>query len=302
MGPEKETDSRDKRVTSDHAAHEIGRLFDHHVNTVLSYKDRGDHSTVQEAAERVSQAIHADPNLYTDIQKGKALAGIARLALGTYEEGPALENAGRVSGLSRGLGAVVYSLSALYGPADNLYLISEGLHKIDRNLTASVLAEVALGDPSEDVRTHALQWLAHTSLSEAASLAHELSEVGALTPDMMQRLRGASATELIKDLNPVSILSLDDQQAVARILPAIQQILCGTDSVYRVNAVGLLAQERSLYAIPMLTLGAQVSDAVVREAALTALGAIDSETANSVREAQPSLVNRCVVDQANEEL
>jgi len=81
-----------------------------------------------------------------------------------------------------------------------------------------------------------------------------------------------------------------------RILPAIQQITSGTNSSYRVRAVDVVAEEQPLYAIPMLTLAAQVSEPQVRDAAITALARLDPETAHIVSETRPSFVSRLDVD------
>jgi hypothetical protein len=119
---------------------------------------------------------------------------------------------------------------------------------------------------------------------------------------MLERCKRAAATKLANDSSPVSILSPEEQQAVTRILPAIQQIASGKISLYRIKAIDVLAQERPLYAIPMLTIAAQVSTTEVREVAITALSVLDPETANILRETSPSLVNRCVVDHGTEDL
>jgi len=266
--------------------------FSASVTTMLRCEGGIESRAAQDAADSASCAIHREPTLYSEIERGRALAGFTKLALSTYEESPALDNTIRVSGLSPTLGAVVYTLSVVHGPADNLYLLSEGLYKIDRELTASVLAEIVRHDPSEHLRELALQWLAHSLPSAAAKLVEELSRDGAFTPEMKARYQRALDEGATEAPGARSILSLDDQQTVIRVLPAIQQITSGTNSVYRVNAVTVLAAERPLYAIPMLTLAAQVSEQQVRDAALTALAGIDREIAHVIRETSPSFVSR----------
>jgi hypothetical protein len=250
----------------------------------------------QDAADNASLAIHRDPTRFSDLERGRALAGITKLALSTYEEGIALENSCRVSGLSHTVGAVVYALSATHGPADNLYLVTDGLFKIDRQLTAFVLGEIVRHDPSQEVREIALQWLAYSLPSETATLVEELSRHGAFTPEMEERYQRAVASNPVETAGERSTLSADDQQTVMRILPAIQQVISGANPVYRIRAVEILAEEQPLYAIPMLTLAAQVAEPQVREAALATLERIDPETANIVRETLPSFVSRVGVD------
>lgn len=262
------------------------------VTSMLRCEDGIESGAAQDAADSASCAIHREATLYSEVERGRALAGITKLALSTHEESPALYNTIRVSGLSPTLGAVVYALSLVHGPADNLFLLSDGLYKIDRVLTASVLAEIVRHDPSEHLRELALQWLAHSLPSEAAKLVEELSREGALTPELEARYQRAVDMRATEAPGVRSILSLDDQQTVMRVLPAIQQITSGTNSVYRVKAVTVLAAERPLYAIPMLTLAAQVAEQQVRDAALTALADIDREIANVIRETSPSFVSR----------
>jgi len=266
--------------------------FSASVTTMLRCEDGIESRAAQDAADNASCAIHREPTRFSEIERGRALAGMTKLALSTHEESPALDNTVRVSGLSPTLGAVVYTLNVVHGPADNLYLLSDGLYKIDRQLTASVLAEIVRHDPSEQLRETALQWLAHSLPSEAAKLVEALSRDGAFTPEMEARYQRALERRVTEAAGARSILSLDDRQTVMRILPAIQQITSGTNSVYRVNAVTGLAVERPLYAIPMLTLAAQVSEQQVRDAALTALTGIDREIANVIRETSPSFVSR----------
>jgi hypothetical protein len=290
MAPHRDQDraKRDGTMNAELSATSFG----YHVDTMLRYPGGATVSHADEAADKISRALHTSPLLFNDIQRGKALAGLSKLAMGTYEEQVALENAGRVSGLNRPLGAVVYSLSALYGPSDNLFLVTEGLNKIDRVLTASVLAEITRQDPSEHLRSLALQWLACSQPSEAANLVQELAKNGSLTSDMTERYERATTSEATDGPLSVSILEPEGQQTVARILPAMQVILSGANAAYGVKAVNVLAQESPLYAIPTLTLAAQVSDTAVRDTAVRALATIDPETANVVRETSPTLCRR----------
>jgi hypothetical protein len=288
MNPDQDTTRRDLNATG----LRMTAPFNATVNTMLRCEDGIEGRIAQDAADSASLAIHKDPTRFSDIERGRAIAGITKLALGTYEEAIALENTARVSGLSHSLGAVVYALSATHGPADNLYLLSEGLYKIDRELAASVLGEIVRHDPSQHVRELALQWLAYSLPSDAAKLVGELSRDGAFTPEMEERYQRAVASQATEAPGERTILSTDEQQTVMRIFPAIQHITTGTTSAYRVSAVEVLAEEHPLYAIPMLTLAAQVSEPQVRDAALTALARIDPETASIVRDTTPSFVSR----------
>ncbi len=292
MNPDQGTTRRDRHET----VQGISVSFSASVNAMLRCEDGIESSASQDAADNASLAIHKEPLRYSDIERGRALAGITKLALGTYEEALALENTARVSGLSHTLGAVVYALSATHGPADNLYLVTEGLFKLDRQLTASVLGEITRHDPSQHVQELALQWLAYSLPSDAANLVEELSRDGAFTSEMQERYQRAVASKATEAPGERSILSTDEQQTVMRILPAIQQVTSGTNSAYRVSAVEVLAEEQPLYAIPMLTLAAQVPEPQVRNAALTALERLDPETANIVRDTRPSFVSRLDVD------
>jgi len=288
MNPDQGTTRRELHET----AQGMSVAFSATVNAMLRCEDGIESRATQDAADNAALAIHKDPKRYSDIEKGRALAGITKLTLSTYEEAIALDNSLRVSGLSHTLGAVVHALSATHGPADNLYLLTEGLFKIDRQLTASVLAEIARHDPSQHVQELALQWLAYSLPSDAAKLVEDLSRDGAFTPEMEQRYQRAVTSNATEAPGERSILSANEQQTVMRILPAIQQITSGTNSSYRVRAVDVLAEEQPLYAIPMLTLAAQVSEPQVRDAAITALARLDPETAHIVSDTRPSFVSR----------
>lgn len=113
--------------------------FHQDIGTMLRCEDGIDNAIVQDAAETAWLAIREDPTRFSDIERGRAIAGITKLALGTWEEATAFENAWRVSGLSDTLGAVVYALIATHGSEGNIFLVSEGLYRIDRDLTEVVL-------------------------------------------------------------------------------------------------------------------------------------------------------------------
>lgn len=224
------------------------------VSTMLKCETGSESRSVQDAAEQAALAIHKEPLSYSDIERGRVLAGITKLAFSTYEEAIALDNACRVSGLSRTLGAVIYSLSALYGPEDNLYLIYEALFRIDREIAAIVIGKIAGQDPSEHVRLLALQWLAYGLPSQAARLVEELIRVGAYTAAMEERYRRSVVQGPVEASGPRSVLTPAAVRTAMRILACFEQIISDPSPESRVSAVHLLADEQPVYAIPMLTL------------------------------------------------
>ena len=292
MNAEDDRPQLDGRATSRQISQEDSDLIGVFVSTMLKFENCLKIGAAENAADQASIAIHKAPLCYSDIQRGRVLAGITKLAFGTYEEAIALDNACRVSGLSRTLGAVVYALSAIHGPQDNLFFVYDGLFKIDRQIAAAVLGRIARLDPSDYVRELALQWIAYTLPSEAAKLVDELIRCGAYTGEMAVRYCRALLSNPVEPPDARSILAADEVRTALRILAAIEQITIDPNLEYRVSAVGILSKEPPLYAIPMLTLAAQVPEPEVRRSALVALARLDPETATIVRDTAPSFLSR----------
>jgi hypothetical protein len=123
MNAEDDRPQLDGRATSRQISQEDSDLIGVFVSTMLNFENCLKIGAAENAADKASIAIYKAPFCYGDIQRGRVLAGITKLAFGTYEEAIALDNACRVSGLSRTLEAVVCSLSAMYGPQDNLFFV-----------------------------------------------------------------------------------------------------------------------------------------------------------------------------------
>ena len=292
MNAEDDKPQLNGRETSRQISQEDSDLIDGFVSTMLKFENCLKIGAAENAADQASIAIHKAPFCYSDIQRGRVLAGITKLAFGTYEETIALYNAHRVSSLSHALGAVVYSLSAMHGPQDNLFLVYASLFETDRQITAAVIGRIAKRDPSDYVRELALQWIAHSLPSEAAKLVDELIRCGTYTGKMTVRYCRALLSNPVEPPGARSVLSADEVRTALRILSAIEQITLDPNLEYRVSAVGILSKERPLYAIPMLTLAAQVSEPQVRNSALVALARLDPETASIVRDTAPSFLSR----------
>jgi len=265
--------------------------IDERIELLLRYSEIISNASVERAADALSDEIHTHHDRYSEEQRARAIAGMMKLALSTYEESTALDHAFKVSGLDPVLGALIYSLSAIHGPEQNLYLVSEGLLNIDAKLTASVLIEVAQHDPSERERKLALEWLIHRLPMEAENIAKRLPEGDTLAMQIQEQL---SRAEPITQPSQQSTLSASERETIERILPAIQVVLSGTDPSYRLKAVEVLAQEKPCYAIPLLTVATQVRDGEVREAGLQALNRVDPVATESLRQGASTFLSRVV--------
>ena len=209
------------------------------------------------AAETLFEDVRPVRGTIDEIDLGRVLGAIAKLALGTYEEGLALTHAGLVSGLDRVFGAVVYALGMRFGSADNLILFHDGLRRIHRPLGRLVLDEVVGDDPGE----YAPRWA-----------------------------RGLVEAEGSEGAGDESSLRVEEQGMLSRIWPAIRSAL-GPGKGDR-EAVGELAKERPKYAVATLVLAAQSHDPDVRAAALRALGMIDPDSARVLAPVAPTFASR----------
>lgn len=294
MGPEEEKDQDSRLGTKSARVEEAVPSFDESINLLLRYDGKTYDAAVVEAAERLSSYILTDGEACPEIEKAKVFAGIAKLALGAREEDAAFEYAGQLVGGDRVLGAVVLSLSAMHGPKRNLFSVAGALINLDCQLAASVLVEVAQHDPEDHERTRALRCLVARLPDQVDKIIQGLTEQDPLVraiQEQRRRLDDPIAEE--REPKP-SRLTEQERAAVMRIFPAIQQTLSSGEISHRRAAVAALAREDVGYAIPLLTIAAQVHQQEVRCEALKALGSFDVEMSKLLESSIPTLVSRIV--------
>lgn len=274
----------------------VGRTlsFDERVAVLLSAEKLTQDAHIEAIAEGLSRDLHT-ASTYSVLQKGRALGAFAKGALGTYEDGTALEHACRVSGLDATVGAIVYALCASHGPTGNLLTVGSGLYNIDRQFAASVFVDICLYDPHEHDRARALDLLAARLSEEAITVAQATPRGEEIAAAIRARHREWAEEG---DYNPshhgqpATILTCTERQVLARIVPAMQQVLSGNELAYRRTAIELVEQEDTRYALPMLILATQVFNHEVRSEALRALERIDRETANILKDVAPTFISR----------